>query len=238
MPVTSWRPPAEEATPGAGHRHCHVSRPAGNLDPGWPVEGEAGQAVTAAVGTLMASTSGPAGTRRSWTSPSPDRISRWPTPMKDAIAANWAHCPSAGIRKSRRRLRQAVSREHSPGRPYTRPAIGQRNLAPGGVTPLATGAAGRGQPAGPRPVHELAALAADAQHRVTLAVDAQHPAADSGPWARPPRCGDHPGAKGLADHRVRHRSRRLQRRTASGEGAHGPDRSRLAKCCQSPTNPR
>jgi len=42
---------------------------------------------------------------------------------------------------------------------------------------------------------------------------------------------------GIAHPRISHSSRHLQCRAASGEGAHGLDRSRLAKYCQRRTNP-
>lgn len=66
----------------------------------------------------------------------------------------------------------------------------------------------------------------------------------SGAMSRPARLGCLPGVPlsvipaGIAHPRVCHSSRHLQCMLASGEGAHGLDRSRLAKYCQRRTNPR
>ena len=74
-----------------------------------------------------------------------------------------------------------------------------------------------------RPVHEHLRPAVDAQRRT-----------DGIGWLPGPPPGSNTG--GRTDRRVRQSSRRFPRRIASGEGAHGPDRSRLAMCCQGRTS--
>ncbi len=106
-----------------------------------------------------------------------------------------------------------------------RPGIQRCDVPAAAPLPLAPRALGQGQPDRRRPVNKS----------VRPAVDAQRAAA---------RLGCLPGVPlpvspaGTAHPRVCHGSRHLQCRAASGEGAHGLDRSRLAKYRQRRTNPR
>ena len=118
-------------------------------------------------------------------------------------------------------LRQLASR--GPGTLRGGLAIQRCDVPAGGFPSLATRAVSHGQPHGRRPVHEHLRPAVDAQRRT-----------DGIGWLPGPSPGSNTG--GRTDRRVRQSSRRFPRRIASGEGAHGPDRSRLAMCCQGRTS--
>lgn len=120
---------------------------------------------------------------------------------------------------------QPASRWRGPARLCGRSAIQRCNVPAGGPGPLATRALGQGQPDRWRPVNKS----------VRPAVDAQRPTAGIGCM---PGVSLSVSPGRIAHPRVSHNSRHLQCRAASGEGAHGLDRSRLAKYCQRRTNPR